>query len=157
MRVCFIPPVHVLEDLSHCIGREASCTSAALARVYARVQQISQLLGKVSLFILFIFYLTWAVLWHEAITSVWAFKRRKPGRDVSCDLLPCTQGVQPDCCPSLELPPSLQLPDPSQQSGDGESPFSPLSPPHSLIILDPHFPRWVFLPYVKTQFVGLLC
>lgn len=112
------------------------------------------------LFYLF-FSTQWAVLWHEAITSVWAFKRRKQGRAVSLDLPPYRQGCAGLAALLLPIPLSCPLLyscwTPHSGWGDGKSPFIPLSPPHSLIILDPHFPKWVFWPYVKTQIISLLC
>lgn len=103
----------------------------------------------------------WAVLWHDTIANVGVVKRKKQYSAVSLGFTLLHAGVcragSPAAACLTEPPASLQLLDPSQQSGDGQSPFILLSPPHSLTILDPHFPQWAFLPCVKMQFIVFLC
>lgn len=117
MRVCFIPPAYVLEesvclalDFSHCIRRK---TWLLLLHPWQRSMhalQISQLLAKsYCLFYLF-FSSQWAVLWHEAITSVWTFKRRKQDKAVSLDLLPYAQACAGLVALLLLIPQSCPLP-----------------------------------------------
>lgn len=158
MGICFIPQairgkgLPTLRLLS-CIRRKTYILFLPPWQRFMHILQNFQLLGKILLFIFHVFvFVFFSFLTPSGqycgikpITSVWAFKRKEPGRAVSLELVPWRLG----CAGLLLLPahgaaPSLQLLDPSQCRGHGESPFIPLSPPHCALALDTRSPKWVF-------------